>query len=368
MKKLLALVLTFAMMFTLVACGSSSGESSAPAAEESAPAQESAPAEDSAKEEAPAEESASAEGASDDKIVIGVSTDTATTVFRKVELMGLYSAAEASNGAVEIIELCADDDTTTQYTQFKSLIDQGVDVIVCCAIDQDAILAAYDYAEAAGVPVINYDRKVEHDNVYFTAMYDSYSDAEQLANYLISVDDGEPHKIFLTVGSLADPNGIARREGFEDTIKNSGHDNLEVVEIMTDWDVDKCLTNMQNALQIDTPWAVANVSAHMDGSCYQALEEAGLMIKRGEEGHVYYTSLSGEPPAISYMEDGYTDMIFVIPADTSGQAIYDAAVALANGETLSSDVFYMPTFGVSPEELDSKADEIWTLKYADLLS
>lgn len=82
---------------------------------------------------------------------------------------------------------------------------------------------------------------------------------------------------------------------------------------------------------------------------------------------MYYTSLSGEPPAISYMEEGYTDMVFVIPADTAGAEIFDAAVALANGETLESDTFYMPTFGVAPDELEEKADEIWTIKYADLL-
>ena len=307
-----------------------------------------------------------AEDEADDKIVVGVSTDTATTVFRQVELMGLYDMAE-KNGDMEIIELNADNDTTTQATQFRSLIDQGVDVIVCCAIDQDAILSSYDYALSKGVPIINYDRQVEHEGVAFTAMYDSYSDAKQLAEYLLSVDDGEEHTIFLTVGSLADPNGIARREGFIETIENSGHDNLKITEIMTDWDVDTCLTNMQNALQVETPWAVANVSAHMDGSCYQALEEAGLMIKRGEEGHVYYTSLSGEPPAISYMEDGYTDMVFVIPADTAGEQIYNAAKALANGEELESDVFYLPTFGVAPDELEEKSDEIWTIKYADLL-
>lgn len=301
-----------------------------------------------------------------DKIVVGVSTDTATTVFRQVELMGLYNMAE-ENGDMEIIELNADNDTTTQATQFKSLIDQGVDVIVCCAIDQDAILSSYDYALANNVPIINYDRQVEHEGVAFTAMYDSYSDAQQLAEYLLSVDDGEEHTIFLTVGSLADPNGIARREGFEETIEKSGHDNLKITEIMTDWDVDTCLTNMQNALQVETPWAVANVSAHMDGSCYQALEEAGLKIKSGEEGHVYYTSLSGEPPAISYMEEGYTDMVFVIPADTAGEQIYNAAKALANGEELESDVFYMPTFGVAPDELEEKSDEIWTVVYADLL-
>lgn len=241
MRKALALVLALAMTLALAACGSSAPEAPAntPAPESAAPsaADDAAPA--------PSEDAGKT-------IKIGVSTDTATTVFRKVELMGLYSAAEAA-GNVEIIELCADDDTTTQYTQFKSLIDQGVDVIVCCAIDQDAILTAYDYAQAAGVPVINYDRKVEHENVFFTAMYDSYSDAKQLAEYLLSVDDGEEHTIFLTVGSLADPNGIARREGFQETIAASGHTNLKVVEIMTDWDVDKALTNMQNALQVYTP-------------------------------------------------------------------------------------------------------------------
>ena len=67
------------------------------------------------------------------------------------------------------------------------------------------------------------------------------------------------------------------------------------------------------------------------------------------------------------MEEGYTDKIFVIPADTAGEQIYNAAKALANGEELESDVFYMPTFGVAPDELEEKADEIWTIKYADLL-
>ncbi|HWS28607.1 MAG TPA: sugar ABC transporter substrate-binding protein [Clostridia bacterium] len=352
MRRAVGLLLMLAMLFAFTACSTPSGETDQPVNTQ-------APAENPT--DAPAQEPTEGE-----RIKIGVSTDTAVTVFRKIELMGLYSAAEAA-GNVDIIELVADDDTTTQYTQFKSLIDQGVDVIVCCAIDQDAILTAYDYAQAAGVPVINYDRKVEHDNVAFTAMYDSYSDAKQLAEYLISLDDGEEHTIFLTVGSLADPNGIARREGFQDTIAASGHTNLKVVEIMTDWDVDKALTNMQNALQVYKPWAVANVSAHMDGSCYQALEEAGLKIKRGEEGHVYYTSLSGEPPAVQYMEDGYTDKIFVIPADTAGQAIFDAAMTIVNGGTPESDVFYMPTFGVGPDELEAKADEIWTIKYADLL-
>ncbi len=361
-KTLIAAILVVAMVaVALAGCATQpTTPSAAPEATSAAPAASSA---------APAESSpAASQGAAGAiRYKIGISTDTAVTVFRKIELMGLYDAAEAA-GNVDITELVANDDTATQTNQLKSLVDQKVNVIVCCAIDKDAIQTAYDYAQAAGIPILNYDRKVDHPDVKFTAMYDSYSDAKQLAEYLLSVDDGKDHTIFLTVGSLADPNGIARRQGFEDTIKNSGHTNLKITEIMTDWKVDQALSNMQNALQVEKPWAVANVSSHMDGSCFQALKEAGLLFKRGEPGHVYYTSLSGEPPSVSYMEQGYTDKLFVIPADSAGKALYDAAMTLMTGGTLQSDVFYMPTFGVGPDELKAKSDQIWSIKYADLMS
>lgn len=300
-----------------------------------------------------------------EKIVIGVSTDTSSTVFREVEMMGLYDAAEKA-GNVEIVELNADDDTTTQYTQIKSLVDQGVDVLVCCAIDQDAILTAYDYAQAAGIPIINYDRRVDHEAVKYNVIYDSYSDAKQLADFIISKDDGEDHTILLTVGSLADPNGIARRDGFKEALKE--HENLKIVEVMTDWDIDECLTNMQNALQTNPdPWAVINVSAHMDGACMQALEEVGLKKKTDEDGHVLYASLSGEPPSLQFLQDGYSDAIYVIPADLCGEAVFDAAMKLVKGEELESDEYDLPTFPCTLDDFEELKDKIWTYVYADML-
>ena len=78
MRKALALVLALAMTLALAACGSSAPEAPAntPAPENAAPsaADDAAPA--------PSEDAGKT-------IKIGVSTDTATTVFRKVELMGV---------------------------------------------------------------------------------------------------------------------------------------------------------------------------------------------------------------------------------------------------------------------------------------
>lgn len=304
--------------------------------------------------------------AAEDKkeIVIGVSVDSGAAVFRKIELMGLYDAAKEA-GNVKIIELNADNNTTTQFAQIKSLVDQKVDVLVACAIDKDAVLTAFDYAQDHNVPIIAFDRKVDHPQVFYSVVYDSFSDAQQLAKFIVSKDDGKPHTVFLTVGSLTDPNGIARRDGFYDVVKS--HPNLKVVEILTDWDVNKALSNTQNALQLHPDvWAAANVSAHMTGSIMRALDEAGRKKKVGEDGHVIYVDLSGDPPSMDYLREGYTDASFIIPAEKAGKAIFDAAMLLANGKKPAETVFNLPTWPLLPSEYEAKRDQVWSIKFADL--
>lgn len=301
----------------------------------------------------------------DKKIVIGVSTDSGAAVFRTIQMDGLYKAANAA-GNVQIVELNADNDTTTQYQQIKSLVDQGVDCLVVCAIDKDAILTAFDYVQEAGIPLICYDRKIDHPWVLYNVIYDSWSDANQLAEFVLSKNDGKPHKVLLTVGSLADPNGIARRDGFYDIV--ASYKNLQVIEVMTEWDIDMCLTNMQNALQLHPDaWTIINVSAHMDGSIMTALDEAGLKKKVGQQGHVNFASLSGDPPSLDFLQEGYTDACYIIPADMTGQAVYDAAIKLIGGGTLAEKDFVLPTYPVTMETFGKLKKDIWTIKYADLL-
>jgi ABC-type sugar transport system substrate-binding protein len=299
--------------------------------------------------------------------VIGVSTDSGRASFRKIELDGLYKAAKAA-GNVKILEMNADENTSTQNAQIKAMVDQKVDAIIVCAIDKDAIQSAFDYVQDNKIPLILYDRAVQHPWVSYTVAYDSWSDAQQLAKFIESKNDGKPHKIFLTVGSLADPNGIARRDGFYSIISKSKYPNLQVIEIMTDWDVNKCLTNMENALQVNPDvWAVINVSAHMDGSCYRALQEKGLMIKRGEKGHVFYASLSGDPPSLDFLQKGYTDAVYIIPAEMCGGKLFEAAMKLIKGEPLESKSYMLPTWPLLPNEFAAKKDKVWSVIYADLI-
>ncbi len=57
----------------------------------------------------------------------------------------------------------------TQLTNVENLITQGADVVVILAQDTEAILPAVDAALAQDIPVIAYDRLIEHEAVLYTS-------------------------------------------------------------------------------------------------------------------------------------------------------------------------------------------------------
>jgi len=306
------------------------------------------------KEAAPAEE----------EITIGISTDAGYSA-RKIEVIGIYQEAKKA-GNVKVIEQNADNDSSKQLQQIKALVDQGVDAIVVCAVDMNAIQTALNYAAEKGVIVTLYDRFVDNPNVQFTGGYNSYTDGVLCANELLKFDDGQPHVVFELVGNLADTNALARRDGFHSVI--DPHENLKVVQILTDWATDKALTGVKNALQkYPDVWGIYNASSHMDGSIQTALREAGKLYNYDEPGHVYWVSLGEEPPGPQIFKDGYVDVACDIPFDTMGEQIYKAIMKLYAGEELVSDKFFCKTWAIHQDEIDEKYDQMWAIRFADEL-
>ncbi len=58
-------------------------------------------------------------------------------------------------------------DSAQQQTDVETLINGGADVLVLLAQNQDAAVAALEYAKNAGVPVIAYDRLIEDPGVLY---------------------------------------------------------------------------------------------------------------------------------------------------------------------------------------------------------
>jgi ABC-type sugar transport system substrate-binding protein len=107
----------------------------------------------------------------------------------------------------------------------------------------------------------------------------------------------------------------------------------------------------------------------MDGAVTTALSEVDRLIPAGEEGHVNFVSLGGEPPGLQTALDGYTDVFMVIPFDEMGAAIYDAIMTIKDGGTPAEDAYYCGTYPVTQEDLkdDAILSEIFAYKYRDML-
>ncbi len=357
MKSKSVLFLLVAMLMVLVVAFAGCSKTEEPAA----PASE----EPAAATEAPAEtEDAEEPAAGGDVFTIGIATDAGYPA-RSIEVIGIKEKADADPN-VEYIEQNADNDSTKQIQQIKSMVDQGVDAIVVCAVDMNAILTALDYAAEKGVIVTLYDRFVEHDAVQFVGGYDSNSDGVVCGEAFAKFDDGAEHVIFELVGNRADTNALARSEGFHSVLDS--HTNLTIVQIDTDWDAEMALAGLQNQLQkYPDVWGIFNASSHMDGAVTTALGEVNKLIPCGEEGHVYLVSLGGEPPGLQTALDGYTDVFMVIPFDEMGYAIYDALMTIRDGGTPAEDAYYCATYPVAHDELQDKLEGIFAYKYKDML-
>ena len=159
-KKLLSVLLSTAMVASLlVGCGSS------------AATDDSAAADDSAATDAAATDTADDSAATDD-------------------------SASAGEGYKVDIQY-ASNDTATQVSQIENMITEGVDVLVIASIDGSSLGTVMSQAKEAGIPVIAYDRLImDSDAVSYYATFD---------NYMVGTKQGEYIRDNLDLDNAAGP-------------------------------------------------------------------------------------------------------------------------------------------------------------------
>ena len=271
-------------------------------------------------------------------------------------MAGVRAAAE-ENG-VKLLESVADNDAQQQNAQIKSFITQGVDAILIVAVDNVAILSAIDAAEAAGIPVVTFDRKVDSEYASYHSGLDSYSDGKACGEYVKSQNDGNPHVILHLLGALNDDNAIQRRDGYEEALK--GENNLEIIQAPTDWNADKALNAVTNALTANPDlWAIQVPSDFMQDSIKTAIEEAGKLKKAGEEGHIIVCTIDGAEPGYRATIEGWTDGVVALPLAQLGRGALENALLIVKGGTPAVQDQRFPGTLYTYENAKANADKIW---------
>jgi ABC-type sugar transport system substrate-binding protein len=301
-----------------------------------------------------------ANGTSEQKAkVMGISIDSAFPS-RIATVMGIVSEAEKMG--YEVVKYNANGDAQKQNADIENLINEEVDAILVCAVDMDTVEVALMKANAAGIPIVSYDRDLPESEVINCSVGpDSYSDGLACGTYFAeALKDSGDVTVLELLGALNDQNGIERSRGFEDGIKAAS--NVTLVKAPTGaWQLDVALNAIQDAYQANPDIAgVFAPACFFVAGIETVLTGLDKLHKVGEPGHVVVAGINGEKGACDSVIAGTCDGVVVMDCNGTGITAAKYADKLIKGETVKRDYYLVPgNFYTTAKEIQDNKDNIW---------
>ncbi|KQB97615.1 sugar ABC transporter substrate-binding protein [Loktanella sp. 1ANDIMAR09] len=261
-------------------------------------------------------------------ITVGVSWSDFQEERWKTDEAAMLGALEAAGASY--LSADAQSSATKQLADVESLITQGVDALIILAQDGASIGPALDAAEAAGIPVIGYDRLIEDPR----AFYLTFDNVEVGRMQARAVFDLAPEGNYVMIkGSPTDPNSDFLRGGQQEVLQaaiDSGAITI-VGEAYTDgWQPANAQRNMEQILTQTNNEVDAVVSSNdgMAGGVVAALASQGMdgIPVSGQDGdHAALNRVALGTQTVSVWKD----------SRALGRNAGEIAVALANGTALA---------------------------------
>ena len=240
MKKLSTILLAFAMVLSLAACGGKPVAST----------------EDKASEAVSATETAAEKGKT-----VGISMPTKS--LERWNRDGSYLKDEFENAGYNVELTYSDNDVTQQNNDISNLVAGNIDLLIVAAIDGEALTQVLGEAKDANIPVIAYDRLIMNtDAISYYVSFDNYTVGTLQGQYVESTLDlknagDKTYNLEFTGGDPADNNARYFFNGAYDVLKPyieagtlkvvSGQYEFEQVAT-AQWNTDTALARMQNIL------------------------------------------------------------------------------------------------------------------------
>lgn len=234
-------------------------------------------------------------------------------------------------GGATYIKADAGSSEAQQLTDVENLIAQGADVLVILAQNTEAILPAVESALSQGIPVIAYDRLIEHPEALYLT-FDNIGVGRIMAEVLF--EEVSSGNFAIIKGNGADANSDFLREGMEEVIGDAvtaGDIVIVCEEYTDDWlaevaqtTMEQCLTQNNNDIQ-----AALVENDGMAGGVVAALAGQGL------DGEIPVTGQDGDAAALNRVALG-TQLVSVWKdARILGEIAGQAALALGQGSALA---------------------------------
>ena len=246
----------------------------------------------------------------------------------KTDEAAIVGALEAAG--YDYVSADAQGSATKQLADVESLITQGVDALIILAQDGDSIGPALDAAEAAGIPVIGYDRLIADPR----AFYLTFDNVEVGRLQAQAVLDAAPEGNYVFIkGSPTDPNSDFLRGGQQEVLQaaiDSGAITV-VGEAYTDgWDPANAQRNMEQILTQNNNEVDAVVASN-DGTAGGVV---AALAAQGMDG-IPVSGQDGDKAALNRVAQGTQTVSVWKDSRELGKKAGEVAVALASGTAMA---------------------------------
>lgn len=257
---------------------------------------------------------------------IGLSISTLNNPFFVALKEGAEEQANEMDATLTVAD--AQNDAAKQVNDVEDMIQKGMDLILINPTDSEAVGAAVQAANDAGIPVITVDRNAETGDVVAHVASDNVGGGQLAGDYMVELV-GEGQKVVELEGIPGASATRDRGQGFNEAIDGK----LEVVAKQSaNFDRAEGLTVMENILQ-DNKDIVA-VFAHNDEmalGAVQALEAAGM-------SDVKVIGFDATDDAVKAVEDGKMAATVAQKPVEIGKLGVKAAINHLKGETVEENI------------------------------
>ncbi len=270
------------------------------------------------------------------KSTVGVSFETLQTEYWVASYKAIKE--ELRKRDMEMLEAIADGDANRQLEQVRNFIARRVDGIIVVPKDAKTVIPMIRAANQERIPVVLYNRPAEKSDAHSIAVVaDNYSISRATVEFMAQQAErtGRKHKAMVLLGDLGDINAIGRRDGFEDAVKKFPDWIQVVARVPTEWNQEKALAGVTNALQANPDISfIFTSSDFLFPSIVSALKTAGKYRKAGEEGHVILGGFDGDATAYRMLAEGYLDADGVQDVYFESAAAVQAILDIRSGKDL----------------------------------
>lgn len=241
----------------------------------------------------------------------------------------LQQGAEEAAGRLEVtLEVReADDDIDAQKSQVQELIDLGIDALIIIPVDNEALVADVEAADAAGIAVFTVDRSIDADVVVAHIASDNVAGGRMAADFLVETIN--------EAGSVVELTGIAgtsaaqdRGQGFNEIVAE--YPDIEIVAQETgNFNQEDGKAAFAAILESQTD--IDAVFAHNDDMILGAIAAAQ---EAGVADDIVFVGFDAIEAAVAALEEGQLRATIAQQPAEMGRLGVETAVQYLDGQTV----------------------------------